>query len=327
MMANLTENEIVLEAKRVFDIEIKALEKTRDSLDKVFVEILDEVVGCQGKVIITGMGKPSHVASKIAATMASLGTPSFFLDPAEAMHGDLGMVDDKDVVIAISYSGESDEIVRILPNIKILGAKVIGISANPSSTLVKYSDISQILPDFDEACYLGLAPTSSTTVEMCYGDALAVATSRIYGYKDVDFGVRHPAGSLGKKLLFRVADLMVTGEENAVIMSHQSLKEAAIELGKKRLGIVSIVDADKHLLGVITDGDLRKQFANEANIYALSVNDIMTKHPIVISPYRMAVEALKMMNDKNITYMPVLDNGKLVGTIRMKDITNKGIVG
>ena len=192
------------EGRRVFDIEIQALEKTRDALDNTFVKILDLVTKCTGKVIITGMGKPGHIAAKLAATFASLGTPSFSLHPGEAMHGDLGMICDNDIVIVISYSGESDEIVKILPNIKMIGSILVGITGNANSTLAHASDIVQVLPKFEEACYLGLAPTSSTTVALCYGDALAIVASGIYGFRDVDFGRYHPAGALGKKLILKV---------------------------------------------------------------------------------------------------------------------------
>jgi arabinose-5-phosphate isomerase len=316
------------EARRVFDIEIEALRKMRESLDDTFVHILDEIVACQGKVIVTGMGKPGHVGTKIAATLASLGTSSFFLHPAEAMHGDLGMVTSKDLVIAISYSGESEEIIKILPNIKMIGAKIIGITGNADSTLAVNSDIVQVFPKFKEACYLGLAPTSSTTVELCYGDALAVVASGIYGFKDADFGMFHPAGALGKKLILRVEDLMTTGEKNAVLPADATLKDVILELSKKGLGIVSIVDEGGCLLGVITDGDLRGQLLKGVDIYSLSVDDIMSKHPFTIRNNRLAVEALNVLKKRNISYMPVLDaDRRVVGTIRMKDIVNVGIVG
>ena len=316
------------EARRVFDIEIEALRKMRESLDDTFVHILDEIVACQGKVIVTGMGKPGHVGTKIAATLASLGTSSFFLHPAEAMHGDLGMVTSKDLVIAISYSGESEEIIKILPNIKMIGAKIIGITGNADSTLAVNSDIVQVFPKFNEACYLGLAPTSSTTVELCYGDALAVVASGIYGFKDADFGMFHPAGALGKKLILRVEDLMTTGEKNAVLPADATLKDVILELSKKGLGIVSIVDEEGCLLGVITDGDLRGQLLKGVDIYSLSVDDIMSKHPFTIRNNRLAVEALNVLKKRNISYMPVLDaERRVVGTIRMKDIVNVGIVG
>lgn len=319
--------EKIVEAKKVFDTEISALTKMRDSIDETFSFILDEIVNCKGKVIITGMGKPGHIAGKIAATMSSLGTPAFHLDPAEAMHGDLGMIDKNDIVIAISYSGESDEIIRILPNIKILGAKLIGISANKNSTLVKYSDIAQVLPDFEEACYLGLAPTSSTTVELCYGDALSVVASKIYGYKDTDFGMRHPAGALGKKLILKVGDLMAKNAKNAISPIHSTLKEIIVELSRKGLGIVNIVNPENKLLGVITDGDLRRQLEKGADIYSLKVENIMTKHPTIISSDRMAIEALNLMKNKNISCLPVVDNNQLKGTIRLQDIISRGIVG
>lgn len=316
------------EARRVFDIEIEALQKMRESLDETFVQILDEIVACQGKVIVTGMGKPGHVGTKIAATLASLGTSSFFLHPAEAMHGDLGMVTANDLVIAISYSGESEEIIKILPNIKMIGARIIGITGNADSTLAVNSDIVQVLPKFKEACYLGLAPTSSTTVELCYGDALAVVASGIYGFKDADFGKFHPAGALGKKLILRVEDLMTTGEKNAVVPADATLKDVILELSKKGLGIVSIVDERGCLLGVITDGDLRGQLLKGVDIYSLSVDDIMSKHPFTIRNNRLAVEALNVLKKRNISYMPVLDaDRRVVGTIRMKDIVNVGIVG
>lgn len=315
------------EGKHVFDIEIDALKKTRDTLDETFIEILDLVTGCSGKVIFTGMGKPGHIATKLAATFASLGTPSFYLHPGEAMHGDLGMISSNDVVIAISYSGESDEIVRILPNIKMIGAVLVGITGNGKSTLAQASDVVQVLPEFNEACYLGLAPTSSTTAVLCYGDALAVVASGVYGYKDADFGKYHPAGSLGKKLILRVDDLMSNGNSNAAVKESATLKEAVVELSKKGLGVVSIIDEKENLVGVITDGDLRRQLEKEVNIYELHVKDIMTKNPLTIQTGRLAVEALKMMKEHNISCVPVLSEQKLIGTVRLQDIINIGIVG
>lgn len=315
------------EGKRVFDIEIKALEKTRDVLDDTFVQILNLITGCSGKVIITGMGKPGHIAAKLAATFSSLGTPSFHLHPAEAMHGDLGMVSKNDVVIAISFSGESDEIVKILPNIKMIGATLVGVTGNPNSTLAQVSDIVQVLPKFEEACYLGLAPTSSTTAALCYGDALAVVASGIYGFKDVDFGMFHPAGALGKKLILKVDDLMAKDEKNAIVNEDTTLKDAIVELSKKGLGLVSIVDYENKLLGVITDGDLRRQLEKGADIYSLHVKDVMTKTPISYSCGRLAIEALNVLKTNNISCMPILKDCKVIGTIRLQDIVGVGIVG
>ncbi len=315
------------EGKRVFDIEIEALKRTRDVLDDTYLRILDLCTSCSGKVIVTGMGKPGHIAAKLAATFASLGTPAFQLHPAEALHGDLGMVSDNDVVIAISFSGESDEIVRILPNIKMIGAKIVGITGNPNSTLAQAADIVQILPKFEEACYLGLAPTSSTTAVLCYGDSLAVVASGIYGFKAEDFGKFHPAGSLGKKLVLRVGDIMAKGENNSKVHIHVPLKDAIIELSKKGLGAVTVVDDDDSLLGIITDGDLRRQLEKGDDLYSLKVEDIMFPHPHIIEKEKLAVEALKIMKQKNISCLLVIEHDKAIGTITLQDIIGVGIVG
>lgn len=314
------------EARRVFDLEINALMKTRDALDDTFVGILDLIISCTGKVVVIGMGKPGHIAGKIAATFASLGTPAFHLHPAEAMHGDLGMISSNDIVIAISYSGESEEIVKILPNIKVIGAKLVAITANVDSTLSTEADIVQVLPRFDEACYLGLAPTSSTTVELCYGDALAVVASIVYGFRDVDFGKFHPAGSLGKKLILRVEDLMVTDSDNAVIQNDSMLVEAIVELSKKGLGIVSVIDASGNLQGVITDGDLRRQLEKGVDIYSLHTQNVMSRGPVTIERGKMAVEALRLMKEKNVSAVPVVVGNKVVGTIMLRFIVDAGII-
>lgn len=315
------------EAKRVFDIEIAGLEKTRDFLDDTYLKILDLITNCTGKVVITGMGKPGHIAAKLAATFASLGTPAFRLHPAEAMHGDLGMVSANDVVIAISFSGESDEIVKILPNIKMIGATLVGITGNSKSTLAQASDIVQILPKFEEACYLGLAPTSSTTAVLCYGDSLAVVASIISGFKDTDFGKFHPAGSLGKRLILKVENLMAVGVENAKIHVNVPLKDAIIELSKKGLGTVAVVDDEDTLLGIITDGDLRRQLEKGVDVYKLKVKDIMSLHPTTIGKDKLAIEALKVLKDKNISCLIVVEDKKVIGTIRLQDIIGVGIVG
>lgn len=318
--------DILSEAKRVFNIEIAALQKTRDSLDEAFLRILDLIIDCKGKVIITGMGKPGHIATKLAATFSSLGTPSFFLHPGEAMHGDLGMISRDDLVIAISYSGESDEIVSILPNIKLIGATLVGLTGNSKSTLARTSDVVQVLPKFAEACYLGLAPTSSTTAVLCYGDALAVVASAIYGFKDTDFGKYHPAGSLGKKLILKVKDLMACGEKNAEVTEGAILEKCIVELSEKGLGIVTILDSKRKLMGVITDGDLRRQLAKNVDIYHLHVKEIMTSNPVTVDAESLAVKALDIMKFNNISALPVLQEGKVVGTIRLQDILDVGII-
>lgn len=319
--------DILAEGKRVFDCEIKALRETGDALDGTFVQILRLITQCSGKVVVTGMGKSGHIAAKIAATFASLGTSSFYLHPAEAMHGDLGMVSKEDVVIAISYSGESDEIIAILPNIKLIGAVLIGITGNRNSTLAKTSDLVQVLPEFQEACYLGLAPTSSTSAVLCYGDALAVVASGLYGFKDTDFGKYHPAGVLGKRLILKVDDIMAREKENATVLVGSMLKDAIVELSKKGLGMLSVTDKEQNLCGVITDGDLRRQLEKGVNVYDLRVDEIMTRNPVSIASGRLAVEALKLMRDRNISGMPVVVDNKAIGCIRLQTIIRAGIIG
>lgn len=317
--------DILSESKYVFETEINAINLVKEALDERFVKIVELISDCTGKVIVTGMGKPGHVSRKIAATMSSLGTSSFFLHPAEALHGDLGMISENDIVIAISYSGESEEITRILPNIKIIGATLIGISGNPDSSLVRYSDHSFVFPKFKEACSMNLAPTSSTTVEMVLGDALAVCLSKIYGFHENNYALFHPAGSLGKKLLVKVEDLMHTGVKNAVVIEGTKLKDAIIEMSTKALGIINIVNENHELVGVFTDGDLRRIFTREVDVYDLSVNDVMANSPICIESEMLAVEALKLMKANNISALPIKRNNRLVGTVRVNDIVGVGI--
>lgn len=318
---------VLIEAKHVFDTEIEALEKVKDSLDDTFNSIIEEILDCSGKVVITGMGKPGHIARKLSATFASLGVPSFFLHPAEAMHGDLGMVDEKDIVIAISYSGESDEIVRILPNIKLLGAKIIGITGNSESTLAKCSDIVEVFPKFKEACALGLAPTSSTTCALVYGDALAVVASQINDFKDIDFGKRHPAGSLGKKLILRVDDLMAKGGDLPLVSLNSHLSEAIQEISNKHLGAVLISNDKGDLVGIITDGDLRRAMAKHVDIYSMTVQEVMTYKPKSIEVGSLAYDALLKVKEYDVNCLAVLEDNKPVGLITWKDIINAGIVG
>lgn len=317
----------LLEGRKVFDIEIEALKKTRDAINDTFVQILDLITDCSGKVIVTGMGKPGHIATKLAATFSSLGTPSFYLHPAEAMHGDLGMISENDIIIAISYSGESEEIVKILPNIKMIGAKIVAITGNENSTLAKAADITQVFPEFEEACYLGLAPTSSTTVELVYGDALAVVASVIYGFKDSDFGKFHPAGSLGKKLILKVADLMVKDKDIPKIGKDKLLMDAITEMSKKGIGVVSVIDEDNTLVGIITDGDLRRIIEKHTDIYSEIVSNVMISSPKKITKDKLAVDALQYIKQQNINNLPVVDiDNKLIGTITWQMIMKAGIV-
>lgn len=318
--------DVIAEGKKLFDTEITALEITKNALNEKFVKIVDLIVNCKGKVVITGMGKPGHIGTKIAATMSSLGTPSFFLHPAEAQHGDLGMLGNDDIVIAISFSGESEEVTKLIPCLKVIGTTLVGISGNKNSTLIRNSDYSFVFPYFKEACAMNLAPTSSTTVALAFGDALAVCASKIYGFNEQNFALFHPAGSLGKKLLYTVGDIMHTAENNPVVSSGTSLKDAILIMSKKALGIVNITDGNV-LKGIFTDGDLRRALSNEKiNVYTANINDLMTISPKTVTSNTLAVEALKIMNDKNISALPVVDNDILVGTIRINDITGVGII-
>lgn len=314
------------EGLRVFDIEIKALQTVRDCLDETFISILDEIIACKGKLVLIGMGKPGHVARKLAATFSSLGTPSFFLHPGEAMHGDLGMLDSNDVVIAISYSGESDEIISIISNIRLIGAKLIAITGNRDSTLAKAAEIVQVLPHFDEACHMGLAPTSSTTVAMVYGDALAVAASEVYGFREIDFGKRHPAGSLGKKLILRVSDLMASGDRVPQVLLGSKVMDAIKEITNKQLGVVSIVDNNGVLCGILTDGDVRRIITAKKDIYTISVDEVMTETPKFTSQDTLAYAALQQIRENNINCLPVVEERRLVGTITWQQIVSSGIV-
>jgi len=320
--------DIVKEAQWIFDTEIAALQATRDSLGCDFETIVQLVLKCKGKVVITGMGKPGHIGTKIAATLASLGTPSFFMHPGEAMHGDLGMVTEDDVVILMSYSGESDEIVRLLPTLHEIGCVTVAITGNQKSTLAKDCQYHFYFPHFEEACYMHLAPTSSTTSLLVLGDAIAVVASKLRNYTKEDYALHHPAGALGKKLLVKVENIMHAGSENAVILEGSTLRSAIVEMSSKGLSMVTIVDQEQKLKGIITDGDLRRMLERGVDVYNEIVDNVMTKSPKWIDQRDMAVNALQKMSDLRITGMPVMDGScRVVGSILMQDIYKAGIVG
>lgn len=319
--------DIINEAKSVFDKEMVALEKTKDAIGKDFETIVELILNCQGKLVLTGMGKPGHVATKMAATFASLGTPSFFMHPGEAMHGDLGMVEQKDVVMLMSYSGESEEVTRLMPVLQEIGCTTIAITGKPMSTLAKACQYHFYFPDFEEACYMHLAPTSSTTSLLVLGDALALVCSKAKNYTREDFGLHHPAGALGKKLLVKVKDVMHSGDENAVIVQGSSLRNAIVEMSKKGLSMVTIVDDANKLKGIITDGDLRRMLERGVDVYNECVDNVMTASPKYIDYREMAVNALQFMSNSRITCMPVLDEAScVVGSVLMQDIFKAGII-
>lgn len=322
-------DDIIKESKNVFDIEIESLKKVEDALDKNYEKIVECIMNCEGKVIFTGMGKPGHIAKKLAATFASLGTPSFHLHPAEAQHGDLGMVGKNDVVVAISYSGESEEIIRILPNIKKIGAKLIGISGNRNSTLIKESDLSFVFPTIEEACYMKIAPTSSTTATLVLGDAIAVTCAKKKAFNKQNFALFHPAGSLGKSLIYTVGDLMSIGDDNAIVTENESFEKALSEMCRTSLGMVNVVDRDGKLIGVFTDGDLRRKLTTKVDIYKMDLKDIITTTPVTIRKDMLAVEALRIMiqGEKKVSVAPVVNESKkVIGSLCAKDIIKAGIV-
>lgn len=314
--------DMLLEAKSVFEKEIAAIEKTKDHMGEVFLRFVETIMRCDGKIILTGMGKAGHIARKIAATFSSLGTPSFYIHPAESLHGDLGMVTDKDVVIAISHSGESAEVVRMIPAIRKIGATLLSITGDAQSTLARHSDVAEVLPQMEEACHLGLAPTSSTTAALVYGDALAITISQMKDFKSEDFGLYHPAGALGRKLLTTVSDIMISGEDKPQVKSDVYLKEAIIELSRKRAGIVAVMQGGR-IEGIITEGNLRRALEQELDVYSMKVNEIMTRNPVCIMEGRLAVDAMKLLHEKNISSLIVLDSqGDYVGVVTLQMVIN-----
>lgn len=307
--------------------EIKALEDTIPKIGDSFAGSIEMIMACKGRVVITGMGKSGHIGRKIAATLASTGTPAFFLHPAEGVHGDLGMLVRDDVVIAISNSGETDEIKVLLPLIKRLGVGLISIVGNINSTLAKKSDYVIDASIVKEACPLNLAPTSSTTVSLALGDALAVALVTRRGFKEEDFALLHPSGALGKRLLITVGDLMHTGEDLPTVHMNTGVREAVSEINLKRFGSTAVIDDTGAVVGIITDGDLRRAISKHVHPYEMKAIDIMTKNPKVIAAHDLAASALRIMETFSISTLFVLDNEKkLEGIIHLQDLLKAGLV-
>lgn len=290
-----------------------------------FEKAVAAIAGCKGRVVISGIGKSAVIAQKIVATFNSTGTPSVFMHAADAIHGDLGMVQEQDVVIIISKSGESPEIKVLVPLIRNFGNILISIVGNIESSLAKLSDIILNTTVEQEACPNNLAPTSSTTAQLVMGDALAVCLMELHGFQSDDFAKFHPGGSLGKKLYLRVSDLFVNNEKPKVVAG-DSLKEVIVEMTEKRLGITAVVDTDNHLLGIITDGDLRRMLEKSVQIDKITAGDIMTKNPITIGPDEMAVDALDLLRKKEITQLAVTENGKYAGIIHLHDLVREGLL-
>lgn len=314
-------------AKNVINIEQQAIKELLQYIDDNFEKACQLMMQCQGRVIVIGMGKSGHIGGKIAATLASTGTPSFFVHPGEASHGDLGMITSDDVVLTISNSGETGEVLAIIPVIKRIGAILISMTGNAQSTLAKLADTHICIKVNQEACPLGLAPTSSTTASLVMGDALAVALLNARGFTANDFALSHPGGSLGKQLLLRLQDIMHVGERIPVVYEQALIKEALVEMSLKGLGMTAVINDKKVLIGLFTDGDLRRILDEKVDIHQDIINTVMTHSPTTASADMLAAQALKIMEDKKINGLIVVDeNNTPVGAMNMHDLLKSGVL-
>ncbi|HEU4516269.1 MAG TPA: KpsF/GutQ family sugar-phosphate isomerase [Steroidobacteraceae bacterium] len=327
-MNDAAESQRLIEMGReALRIEARAVAALEGRLGADFERACRMLLACTGRVVVSGMGKSGHVGGKIAATLASTGTPSFFLHPAEASHGDLGMVTRGDVVLAISYSGETAELLTILPLFKRMGAGLVAMTGNPASTLARESDVHLDVSVPAEACPLNLAPTASTTATLAMGDALAVALLKHRGFTEADFARSHPGGALGRRLLLHVADVMRRGSDLPVVRPETALTEGLLEMSRKRLGLTAVVDADSRVVGIFTDGDLRRALDRNLDVRATAMADVMTRNPRAIRPDELAAEAVLMMEKHSVNGLLVLDEaGRLVGALNVHDLLRAGVM-
>ncbi|WP_375751484.1 arabinose-5-phosphate isomerase KdsD [Vibrio sp. HN007] len=313
-------------ANDVLNIEIKGLQQLSQYINQSFVDACELILNNKGKVVVMGMGKSGHIGKKIAATLASTGTSSFFVHPGEASHGDLGMIEPGDIVIAISNSGESSEILGLYPVLKRLNIRIISMTGKPLSTMAKLSDIHLQITVPEEACFLGLAPTSSTTATLVMGDALAVSLMKARGFTSDDFALSHPGGALGRKLLLKLNDIMHSGEQLPKVKPTASIKDALLEISQKGLGMTAIVDENDVVIGVFTDGDLRRMLDKQVDIHETAISEVMTHNPKVASPNLLAVEGVNLMQEKSITALLLCEEEKLVGAVHMHDLLKAGVM-
>jgi arabinose-5-phosphate isomerase len=320
--------DILRRAKEVLKIEARGIDALGARLDDSFLRAVELLYDCRGKVVITGMGKSGIISRKIAATLASTGTPSFFLHAGEGIHGDLGMVMRGDVIVAVSNSGETEEILKLLPHIKFNGLKLIVMTGKLDSTLAKAGDVVLDVGVSEEACPLGLAPTASTTAALAMGDALAVVLLEKKEFREQDFALRHPGGILGRRLILKVKDLMKMGDEIPLVREETPMKEALFEITSKRLGVTGVVDGEGRLVGVITDGDLRRGLEKKGDIFGLKAAELMTRGPKAIAADMLAAEAVAVMEQFPITSLFILDqqSKKPIGVIHLHDIIKAGVV-
>ncbi len=313
--------QLIESAKKVIDIELLAVRQLYQSLNQDFIQACQLLLACKGKVVVTGIGKSGHVARKIAATLASTGSPAFFVHPAEACHGDLGMISKQDVVIALSNSGESSEFTTIVPVIKRIGAKLVSMTSNPQSSLAKLSDIHLLVKADQEACPLGLAPTASTTAAIVMGDAIAISLLEAREFSAEDFAFSHPLGNLGRKLLLKVKDLMHAGSQLPIVDEQTTIAEALIEISRKSLGFAAVVNQQNILTGIYTDGDLRRTLDKKIDIHQTAIHEVMTTSSVTVKPEMLAAEALKLMEDKKVNgFVVINDQAQPIGAINIHDL-------
>jgi arabinose-5-phosphate isomerase len=319
--------QLIRSGLNVVEIETRAIEALCTRIDGAFVAACRLLLNCQGRVVTIGMGKSGHIARKVAATLASTGTPAFYVHPAEASHGDLGMITDADVVLAMSNSGNTDEILTIVPVLKRMGNPLIAMTGRAGSTLANLADVHLDVSVPEEACPLGLAPTASTTAALVMGDALAVALLEARGFTSEDFARSHPAGALGRRLLLHISDIMHVGDEVPRVPADASLRDALVEMSRKRLGMTAVVDTESRLLGVFTDGDLRRALDSSSDLRGLTVLDAMTRQPKTFGPDKLAVEAARLMEEFKITALVVIDaEQRVVGALNIHDLLRARVV-
>ncbi len=313
-------------AKKVIEMEVDAVRSLHSIIDDAFLQAIDLMLQCPARVVLTGMGKAGLIARKVAATLASTGTPSFFMHPAEGVHGDLGMITSQDVVVAFSNAGETEEVLRVIPYLKHFGAPLIAITSNGQSTLAKSAQVALVIPKAPEACPMNLAPTSSTTQMLALGDALALVLLEARGFAQEDYALRHPGGSLGRRLLTKVSDIMHSGEDNPVVSHTSTLKEAIFAMTRSKLAATSVVDDEGKLVGFFTDGDIRRYMMEGTPDLSIEVSGLMTPNPKHAWPNMMAAKALEILREHKIIELPVCDEeGRPIGMVHLHDITRAGI--
>jgi len=313
-------------ANRVLDIESEAIKDLKDTLNKSFIEACEACANCKGKIIVMGLGKSGHIADKIAATFASTGTPAFFIHPSEAIHGDLGMIDKEDVVLILSNSGETEEIVSLIPILKKMGITIIALTGNKESKLSNEARINLNVEIKEEACPMNLAPTASTTAALAMGDAIAVALLEKKGFTKEDFAKSHPGGLLGKRLLLSLGDIMHKGDEIPIVFEKDKLATGLIEMSEKALGMTAVLNSDNELVGIFTDGDLRRTLENKVDIQNTYMQEVMSKDPYIMNTETLAYNAVAIIQEMKITSLLVVEDKTVIGALNIHDLFRAGVM-